>query len=284
MDKLKIIVDSSSCLDIKKAEEFGVSMFPFNILLDDDTYKDQIDIELKTFYDKLKKSKQAKTSVPSPHDFLILLNKLIDEGYNKFIVITISKKLSGMNSMINLAFSQCKKDITYNVIDSYTTGPTLAIVSKIANEYYNETKDFNNTCEFIKKSFETAELYALIRDLKFLARGGRIPKSISFIGNLVALKPIVYIEDGVINTAKKVKGKKKSLEDFIRITKEVTSRYKKYAFIVLHADSDDELPIYKDEIKDIIDKATFTYECLFPSVIGVHVGPLALGFSIIELP
>ena len=92
--KFKIIVDSSSNLTndyLKNENDIGFAVAPLTIRFDNKEYVDDEKLDVHQMLIDLSKSKDnAKSSCPSPQDFL---NHL--EGATHYFIFTISSKLSG---------------------------------------------------------------------------------------------------------------------------------------------------------------------------------------------
>ena len=53
MSKIKIMTDSASDIDTKLAEEYGVCVLPFTVVIDGKEYVDGIDFTPDEFYEKM---------------------------------------------------------------------------------------------------------------------------------------------------------------------------------------------------------------------------------------
>ncbi|MGM0436511.1 MAG: DegV family protein, partial [Bacillota bacterium] len=100
--KTAVITDSASNLD-KKTLEIHPDLYtlPLLIMIDGESYRDQVDITSEEVYAKLDTQK-VSTSLPSTEDFFSLLSDLEEKGYEKAFFVTVSSGLSGTyNAMRN---------------------------------------------------------------------------------------------------------------------------------------------------------------------------------------
>ena len=95
----KIVADSSCDLTPGMEEELNISLVPFKIDLDDNSFIDNKELDLADFKKTMKASPNPiRTSCPSPGDFV--------EEYRKadnIFVVTISAELSGTYNSAILA-------------------------------------------------------------------------------------------------------------------------------------------------------------------------------------
>ena len=246
MKNVKIIADSGCNVDLDLANKYKIRILPFNIHFKDESYIDLVDISRKEFFEKYKESNEkVKTSTPSIGNFLEILQEEYDKGYRNFIGFSMTKKFSGMNQMMNLAkeiFSTDKED------------------------------DFNYIVEKSKESLKYCNVSGVVNNFDALTRGGRLPKAIAKLANLISFSPILCIEDGEIKIIKKVKGKKKSYKLFIEYLKDLCKKYPSYHLIIGGGDSEKEIEILKEGLKEEIEKAEKFDVIDITPVIGVHLG------------
>ena len=90
MEKIAVLVDSGSDIDLEKAKEFGIYMMPFYVNLDGKFYREQVDLKPDEFYNWIKKhEKLPKTSIPSPGELIEKLDEIKNDGFEKLIIITL---------------------------------------------------------------------------------------------------------------------------------------------------------------------------------------------------
>ena len=104
MEKIKIITDTASDIDIKDAAEYGLGLLPLSITYDGKTYKEQYEISKEEYWRVLENCDEIPmTAQVTPQDFLDEYEKSFEEGYNKFIVVSLNGTASGTFNSANLA-------------------------------------------------------------------------------------------------------------------------------------------------------------------------------------
>lgn len=276
MEKVKIIADSGCNIDLDMAKEYDISILPFNINFKDKSYTDLYELSREDFFIKYKESKErVTTSMPSPGKFLKLLEEEYQKGYRNFIVFSITKKFSGIYQMMDMMkeeFVEENPDARIKIIDT-NTATIAAIYPVIKAAIY--AKDGMGLDEIYKKSLDNLKycnVAGVVKNLDALVRGGRLPKTIAKLANLISFSPVLCIEDGEIKLIKKVTGKKKSYKELIKYLKKLCKKYKDYQIIIGGADSSDEIEILKEGLSREIENALDFKIIDVTAVIGSHLG------------
>lgn len=276
MEKIKIIADSGCNIDLEMAEKYDISILPFNINFKDKSYTDLYELSREDFFIKYKESKErVTTSLPAPGVFLNLLKEEYKKGYRDFLVFSISEKLSGINQMMNIMkdeFTEKNPDTRIKIIDTNTA--TIAAIYPIikASLYVKEEMKFDDIYKKSLDNLKYCNVAGVVKNLDALVRGGRLPKAIGKLANIISFSPVLCIEDGEIKLVKKVTGKKKSYKELLKYLKKICKKYKDYQIIIGGADAEDEIEILKEGLeKEIEESIDFKIIDVTP-VIGVHLG------------
>lgn len=276
MEKIKIIADSGCNIDLEMAEKYDISIIPFNINFKDKSYTDLYELSREDFFIKYKESKErVTTSLPAPGVFLNLLKEEYKKGYRDFLVFSISEKLSGINQMMNIMkdeFTEKNPDTRIKIIDTNTA--TIAAIYPIikASLYAKEEMKLDDIYKKSLDNLKYCNVAGVVKNLDALVRGGRLPKAIGKLANIISFSPVLCIEDGEIKLVKKVTGKKKSYKELLKHLKKICKKYKDYQIIIGGADAEDEIEILKEGLeKEIEESIDFKIIDVTP-VIGVHLG------------
>lgn len=287
MEKVKIIADSGCNIDLDMAKEYDISILPFNINFKDKSYTDLYELSREDFFVKYKESKErVTTSMPSPGKFLKLLEEEYQKGYRNFIVFSITKKFSGIYQMMDMMkeeFVEENLDARIKIIDT-NTATIAAIYPVIKAAIY--AKDGMGLDEIYNKSLDNLKycnVAGVVKNLDALVRGGRLPKTIAKLANLISFSPVLCIEDGEIKLIKKVTGKKKSYKELIKYLKKLCKKYKDYQIIIGGADSSEEIEILKEGLSSEIENALDFKIIDVTAVIGSHLGDGVIFCSIFPI-
>ena len=115
-----------------------------------------------------------------------------------------------------------------------------------------------------------------VDDLKYLKMGGRVSNSAALIGQLLQIKPVLYVPDrGTLDVVKKARGRKAALKairdgilsDLSKIDPTGTE------FHILHADCQADAEWVRDEVKAAYPQVGRITITQLGVVIGAHCGP-----------
>lgn len=200
---IEIITDSASDLNALSGK-LNISVVPLQIIFPEHSYFDG-ELSRTDFYEKLAKANPLPTtSQPSPADFLKHFMRAKENG-NDVIVITISEGLSGTYQSARAAKELAEYDRIY-LIDSQMASLGEAALVEYAVKLRNEGSTAREMEKTLLAARSRLRLYALVDTLTYLHRGGRLSKSVTVVGSLLNVKPILSVEKGVIVSAGKARG------------------------------------------------------------------------------
>ncbi|ACL69195.1 DegV family protein [Halothermothrix orenii] len=273
----KIIVDSACDLPDEILDKYEIEVLPFNIHIDNQCYKDGIDIEVEELYAAMKEGKVPKTSQVSPEDFKRAFSRNAEAG-NDCIYISFSAKLSGANQTGQLVAKEIRdkyKDVNIDIVDSKAGSVATGIIAYKAALLLEKGVSREKVIEKIKYWADHIEHIFMLDDLKPLVRGGRISKTKFFVGNILNIKPILCVKNGKIELLKKVRGTGRAISKMINYVKEKSYDLTEQLIGIAHADDLVQAEVLKEKIEELGGKI-FCVEKI-GSVLGVHLGIGGIG-------
>ncbi len=281
MNKIAIVSDSTSDLTDEIVKKYNIKILPLRVVYSDsEEYRDRIEITPEEIYARFHKDIPT-TSLPSPEDTINLFNKLEEEGYTHVIVTTISTGLSGTMNMIRNLAKDYKK-MVFEFIDSKALNMGLGFPVIQGAKELQKSNDFEKSVQKIKDCIKNTEVYFVVKTLKYLKEGGRIGKVEGTIGEILNIKPIISInQDGVYYTFKKVRGRKRSIQEIFKLVKKKVSD-KMVNIAVAHGDSYEEAYGLMEKIKGLKNVKDVIFTQISP-VMVVHTGPGLIGVVISEI-
>lgn len=206
MNKIKIIVDSTSDLTKEYLEENNISVIPLGVTFGDKVYHDGIDITVKDLYSYVEKNKiLPKTSAISVGEFITCFQKYIDEGYDIFYT-GISSKMSSSYQNACLASENFEKGRIL-IFDSLNLSTGIGLQVTRAVELVKEGKNLAEINEELLKIRPLVRSQFLIETMDYLYKGGRCSGVAYFLASALYLKPIIRVVDGGMIVYKKPIGK-----------------------------------------------------------------------------
>ena len=221
MSKIKIICDSMSDLTKEQIEKYDIEVLPLTVILEDKEYKDGIDFELDEFYKILKDKKvYPKTSQVTYGQFKTVFDKYIAEGRTIFYVASSANATGSYQSAV-MAKNDTDGDIHLYDASNLTFGAGIFVLR--AAELAEQGKTVE---EIIPELDLIKEKYCLvfsIDSLNHLQKGGRISSTKAVLGNILNVKPICEVKDGLVSQLGQVRGKKNVISKLIETTDELTN-------------------------------------------------------------
>ena len=142
-----------------------------------------------------------------------------------------------------------------------------------AHEMYRAGRPMEEVAAWVEENKLRCNAYFTVDDLKYLQRGGRISAAAATIGTLLDLKPIITEgRDGSLQSADKVRGRKKALATLVEKMTEFDPDPAESPIIVLHADAEEDAERLKNMVLQKLPDAQVYIEPIGP-VIGAHCGP-----------
>ncbi len=278
MGKVAIVTDSTACIPAELIKGYPVYSAPLQVIWGEESFRDGIDIQPAEFYARLQSSKVTPTSSQvTPMEFKDLYVKLLDEGYD-ILSIHISCKLSGtMDSAIQAKKMLPGKNI--ELVDSLSAGMATGFqVMTAARASVNGAT--LQECKYLaEKASQQSGIFLVVDTLEYLRRGGRIGGGAAFLGTALNLKPILEVRDGRIEAVEKVRSMNRAIDRMLELfEKRINQRHPIHlAALITTNPADGELLMERARQRFGVDEVSEAVCAPVSPVIGVHIGPGALG-------
>lgn len=276
---IKILCDSISDVPSNIIDNYGVEIIPLRVLFDGKEYLDRVEITHDDFYSKLRNSNiMPKTSQATYAQFKEFFDKYKDTE-TQIIYMAGSSNASGTMQSAILAKSEGYDNVTIFDTNSLSIGSALFVIKacEMIKEGYQVSEIINKLEEL--KTTETV-LFS-VDDLKYLKMGGRISSTKASIGNLLNIKPILTMENGLVVQKSQARGKKQVINNFYN---EIINKYgndlSDRTIIVGYSDIEEDLESMKKIILEKINPKDI-YFVNIGCLICSHSGPGVFGVSCI---
>jgi DegV family protein with EDD domain len=275
-----IVVDSTADLPDYLASDPNISMVPLTVYFGDEAYLDWVELKPHEFYERLKTSPVLpRTSQPSAGAFLDRYRSL-RERYERVYSVHLSSKFSGTCASAEVAQSQIDG---VRVVDSeLATGGIALLVDRLVERLDRGTPE-EEFDAYIARFLAEKTFYFLPTTLEYLHKGGRIGRASHLVGTLLNIKPVLSIDDGVIDVFKKVRGVTQALEVMRDGLLEHTQPGRATYVSLSHAYNEPALT----QLRGLIEAADDRDIRLIPTsivgpVIGAYVGPGAVALCFVQ--
>jgi len=207
---VKIVADTLACLSKEVTDQYHIPVIPQVIYFGNDSYLEGINMDINTFMQKLRSSKELpKTAAPPVELFIIAFEELVPTG-EPILCIHPSAEVSGtVRSALTAAAEFPGADI--RVIDTRLIGSPLGTLIQLAAEWAEAGVDADTIVSRINEMMPRCRIFFLVATLEYLQRGGRIGGAQALLGSLLQIKPILTFEDGRVNQFKKERTHRQAL-------------------------------------------------------------------------
>ena len=277
MQKIAIFTDSACDLTDAELKEYGIRFLPLQIIYKDNSYKDRVEISADEVYGNLEKE-VPKTSLPTGTDIDALFLELKKEGYTHAIGFMISGGLSGTANSVKLMAEEHPEIETY-IYDTKNLSISEGIMALKAAKMVKDGLSFEEIKEALPEEKKSVDTYYCLATLEYLIKGGRIGKVSGTIGQILNIKPIIYVnEEGVYVTLDKARGTKLAYMKLVSILKENLEKTKCKVY-VMHGGAKKEAQDMVERIKDLPGILSLEFRQISPAL-GVHTGRGLIGISV----
>ncbi len=278
MNRIAILTDSTANMPQEWIDEFGIRTIPLKVQIDNETFRDGVDLTPTEFYRRLPHTKTLPTtSQPSIHDFLQAFESLADQA-ECILVPLISSGISGTVASAQAAASQFTR-VPVEIIDTHITAMGQVLILNAIGRAVQQGKTVAEIKLIADRIIRDLHVYFAVDNLEYLHRGGRINTATRYLGTALAIKPILtFNPEGKIEAKERVRTNRKALERLISLSEEYAQGRPAHIGIV-HADAEQTGQEFYEQVKQRLDcREIFLIE-LSP-VVGTHVGPGTIGIAL----
>ena len=282
---LTIFTDTDTDITLQEANELGIKLISMPYIIDDleiKPYEDFNEFDYHTFYDTLRKGVLPKTCAVNTEVYRRYFEPELKQG-NDILYIHFSRSMSGSFNAMDLTISELKEeypDRTIYTID--TKGITIlsCIIVKDIMDLFKNGKSLEEVLEWSKDNVDHYATYFFVDTLKFFAKSGRVSNFAGFMGNLIGIKPIIYMDDnGTMTNIAKTKGKQKAIMMLVDYFEKLAIVPTNHRVIIGHTDSiDNAVQLGNILQKKYENKLNIEYVVVNPTA-GSHCGPDTVGIA-----
>lgn len=277
--KVAVITDSSAYLSADVREREGLFVLDVPISIDGETYVEGVNLTQEEFYAKMAVSKELpKTSQPSLDQLDTLLSDLSEQNYTHVVGLFLSSGISGFYQNIHYLVDEYP-NMAIAFPDTKITATPLGSMVRNVLDWATAGLDFDNILAKLDQQIAGSTAFIMVNDLNHLVKGGRLSNGSAILGNLLAIKPILYFnEEGVITVYEKVRTEKKAVKRLLEILQEWTAG-KDYEIAVLHTNALEKAEVIQQALAEV-GKTEHVATLPLNSVIATHLGEGAIALAL----
>jgi DegV family protein with EDD domain len=273
---VRVITDTTCNLDPELIEAHHIPTAPIAIQFGEESYDEFVNIDRDLFYRRIEETGTVPTSSqPSPAWFAEYYRQAA-EAHEPVLVITVTSKHSGTYNSALLARTlvpEADVEVFDSAAVSLGTGFMVLEAVEMAERGESRSAVLQRLTQIRKDSF----LYLTPATLKYLQMSGRVGKLQGAIASLLNVKPIIILQDGMLEARETVRTRGKALERLVSLAEAAVGK----ALIrmgVVHARAPEEGRKMFDMVKARLNCERILTADLVPSL-AVHGGPGVIGLA-----
>jgi len=272
--RFAVITDSAADIADDDMERLDIHMVPCRIQFGDRGYLDKVSISTEEFFAELETNpNHPTTSQPAPGDFRRQYQFLASH-FADVVSISLTARASGAFQAAVSAAERVNAPGRIHVLDSLNASVGQGLLAVYAAECAIAGVTATATIEAIETLIPETLTFALVKDLRYAVQGGRIPRYVKTIADLLRLTAVIRtVPDGRIATASFLLGRRSQLRKFARYIARQSNTDQSLIVAIGHAvclnDAVELARLLRKEIPDIERLVTID----LGTALGVHGGP-----------
>lgn len=272
--KFAVITDSGADICDDDMERLDIHMVPCRIQFGDRGFLDKVSISTDEFYRELENNPHhPTTSQPAPGDFRRQFQFLASH-FNDVLSVNLTSKASGTYESARSAASRIEASGHIHVVDSLNASVGQGQLAVLAAECAERGLDVETTASKLREQIANTRTYALLYDLGFAVRGGRLPRWLKTVTDLLRIVPVICTKpDGRIGVGGCLFGRHNRVVKFARYVTRRCQGSTALGISIGHAVCGDDASQLANELGRLLPNVRNLTICDLGTAIGVHGGP-----------
>jgi len=278
MEKYGIVIDSTVYLSKEVVQQMDARVVSLNVVSGTTSYK-ETEVNNDFIFDLQDKGHQLTTSQPAPGEFLKTYEEMLEKGYEKIFVVTLSANISGTYQSANLAKNMLEDPSKVHIFDTMLCAFGNEMITVELNEMIKNKNSIKEIEDRITKLIESSNQMFTVENLFSLTKGGRLSKTRAAIGTVLRVKPIIRVVDGKLSLVNSERTYKKVHQYFLDNIKETTKGYNKISFYVTNTNSLESAKVLEELLKSEFPNSKIIFTSVLGPVFSIHIGKKGCGLS-----
>lgn len=280
---IRIVTDSDANLPEEVVDEYGIEVAPIHLVFGDEVLREGIDLTHAEAYERMSAAPELpKTSQPPVGEFTAIYQRVLSQEPGATILsIHISLALSGTLTSARQAADLLRDEgsqADFHFFDTRSASLGQGLMVRQAAEMARRGATVGQIMERLEHMRDHMHLYFVLETVDYLAKGGRIGRAAHLVSNLFEIRPILWVNDGVIDAYARHRTWKRAvqgLQDLVARNIEEAPRGG-LQMGVAHGVSEAAARELAADLCDRYTPEVFLLSQVGPGL-GVHTGPGALG-------
>ena len=280
-----LFMDVSGDVNRSYVEQGKVKLLPMEFVINGEVYTytdDESGMDAVKFYDFVREKAPMSTTQISPSRWVEFFEPYAQQGQS-ILCLCLSSGLSSSYNSATIAVEELKEkypNVDILPIDSLRATGIEGLICERMIENKDKGMSIQENYDDLLKFRDKTFACAYVDDLDALKRGGRISKTVAFVGGLLGIKPLIqFLPNGTLDMWGKQRGYKMSIHNMVQYYLDKADVDNPHTVYITHANDINYANELAQKIKEVSPLAEIKIRILSP-IIGVHLGTSAmvLGF------
>jgi len=272
--RFAVITDSAADIPDEDMERLDIHMVPCRVQFGDRGYLDKVSITADEFFAELASNpNHPTTSQPAPGDFRRQYQFLASH-FADVLSINLTGKASGTLEAARSAAERINAHGRVHVINSRNASLGQGLLVVAAAEYAKAGLSVQDAIAAVNGLIPDTRTYGLLKDLRFAVRGGRVPRWVKTIADLLRATAVIRtVPDGRVASGTFLFGRRNRIKRFARYVAKRTPAADSLDIAIGHAVCRDDAAELERELRGHFDNIHRTTITDIGAALGVHGGP-----------
>ena len=272
--KFAVITDSAADIADEDLEQYDIHLVPCRIHFGARSFIDKVSITNEEFFAEVESNAtHPTTSQPAPGDFRRQYQFLASH-YPDVLSVSLSAKASGTWQAAVSAAERVDAPGTVHVVDSLNASTGEGLLAVFAAECAEAGMTLGTTLAALEEKIPLTRTFALVKDLKFAVRGGRVPGYVKPIADLLRITPIIRtFPDGRVTNGGFLFGRRRRLRRFAELVVKHSAIDGPTRVSIAHALCLEDAEELGQHMVDLVPEVSRVSITELGSALGVHGGP-----------
>lgn len=270
---IRILIDSGIDQNNYMKKTYDYDFLPLSVIINEKDYLDQVELSLEDVHGYMKEGILPKTSQVSPKTVIDTLDACRERGED-VIYITIYSQFSGTYQVAQTtveAYLEKYPDMNIAVIDSKGGSGGGALLALQAMEMAKKNEDFETIVSQTIDNTEHIKYHFTLSNLKWLVKGGRLPKAAGYAGDALNIKPYLSVNETGIYLKKLVRGQDRIYKRMIKDVQKGVDGFTDQLVSISHVNDIESARQLEKMVKEALPDVT-TQVFDIGAVLAAHLG------------
>jgi DegV family protein with EDD domain len=212
--RVRVVTDSSTNVPDSYLSRLGIVETPAIVNFGTRSFRNKIDLSIEEFYRRLATADRLPTTAqPTPQQFADAYAQLAAEGAEEVIAVCVSGQMSGTLNSAVLAAEQAP--VVVHPWDSQSASIGAGWQAIAAAEMARAGLDSASILDRLAGIRARIQTITTPATLRYLVASGRAPRLQGSIGDLLDIKPLLSMVNGLLEPVGQARGRRRALAEMI---------------------------------------------------------------------